>query len=422
MFFMTACGRVLAADFELGVAAFKSQNYVQAIDYFEQARKQGADTPVLHYNLAVSYFKQQQYDQARESFQLALQQNSLAAISHYNIGLVALKENTPKIAEQAFKQSFNLADDERLKLLAARQLERLLPPEQQKSLQPKRLSGFLSIGLVRDSNVRHANEELPTVSAEADRYLDLFGVVNYQMIGTRRQGLQLKLGFVSNRYKKLPAYNQQTVNLGFYFSSPLAGWESRVGLHVYRDKLDGKPYQQRLVAQLRGDNYYAKGQRLRLRYDLSQYKEKDTVYAYLSGLKHRLQAENRSRFGTEELRFSYKFELNKREDLTLGNSFVSVSPVRQTVSAKWRHSFNLSLISELALDYRTSDYRDNNVINGVAQMIRKEQRSRIAIAGIYRLNRQADLEVRWRYTRNDANIVSEEYSNHQLMMSGNLYF
>lgn len=419
---MLASSRLWASDFDAGVQAFKAQDYAQAIVYFEQAQAQGIDSPVLHYNLAVSYFKQQRYDQAKQSFELAAQQDTLAAISYYNLGLVALKKAQLQTAKQAFKESFTLADDERLKLLSARQLEKLLPSTKQKEVAPKRLSGFASLGWVHDSNVRQVNDDLPTVNTEADSYLDLFVLTSYQLTGSRRQGLQLKAGFIVNRYQTLSNYNQQTLNLGIYFSAPLAGWQGRIGLHAYRDKLDGQPYLKRLVTQVRGDNYYADGQRFQLRYELSQYQEGDVKYAYLAGNKHRFQMTNRSRFGAEELQFGYKLEVNDRDDLTLANSFISVSPIRQTVSFKWRHNVNRVLASELTLDYRSSDYRDNNVINGVGQVIQKEQRSRIAATGIYRLNKQTELEARWRYTSNDANVANERYINHQIMMSANLYF
>lgn len=421
---LLANGLAQASDFTQGVTAFKAQDYALAIVHFEQARAQGLDKPVLHYNLAVSYFKQQRYDLARQSFELAAKQDSLAAISHYNLGLVALKQDDQETAQQAFKQSFNLAQDERLKLLAARRLEDLLPPEQprQTAVPAKRISGILSLGLAHDSNVSRVNDDLPTIEASSDSFLDLFAQVNLRLTGTRRQGMSLKLGVMKMAYQDLTTYNQQTLNAGLYYKTPLSDWRTRIGLHYYRDELNGQAFQRRLVGRLRADSYYYPGQRLRLRYDLSQYEEQDPVYEYLAGFKHLLQAENRSRFGNEQLRIGYKFEVNDRDDLRSANSFISVSPIRHTLYAKWRHDFSKQFTSELALEYRDSDYQQNNKINGVAEAAQLEQRSRASVAASYQWTKNLELEARWRYTNNDANLANERYSNHLYSVTANLYF
>ncbi len=424
LFFMLllAEGSVAYADvaFEQGVSAFKQQQFQQAIGYFLQSRQQGNEDAILAYNLASSYYKLGQYADAQQYFTKASAYNSLAGLSFYNIGLIALKQNDSEAAQAAFTTSFKTAEDDRVRVLAAQQLEKL--EIEKRGPASRKIKSFVSLGLASDDNVTRINDDISSAANRSDGYLDFYGSSSYQLSGNSLDGVKLKAALAVSHYADLSAYNDRLLSAGVYFSQPLLDWRSRAGLVLYHDSIDAVAFQQRASLKLRVDRKYAPAQRLRLKYDLTFYNDLDPSYAYLSGHKQRFTLENRSRFSVDKLRLGYSLELNNRDDYSVANTFISASPTRHTLYASIAHDFSDKFSGLAKFDYRRSNYGDANVSAGVDLGVREEDRSRYSLTGIYNYSRNSAFELMWRHTSNDSNYISENYSSNLIMVSANHYF
>jgi len=412
----------VAADvaFDKGVSAFKNHDYVVATDWFEQARDQGNQSAILAYNLAASYYKLGRLVDARHYFEEAAQDNGLAGLSYYNLGLIALKDNDEQAARRFFYKSLDTAKDETLSLLAAQRLDEL--GEDKAGLPSRGVNGFASLSLARDDNVTRVNEDIPTAANASDNYLDFYGTLGYWLRGSRDNGMQLRGGLIMTRYSDLSLYNEDLISLGVYLTRPLGKWRGRAGAVFYHDSLDGSAFQRRLSLQLRADNDYAPGQRLRFNLDLTRYSDIDSSYAYLSGSKQRFTLENRSRRDNEVLYLGYRFEINDREDLATLSSYSDYSPTRYTLYGVYEHKFNDHWLGRGMLDYRSSHYDADNIRSGVSQGVRKEDRTQYGLTAVYSYDRDTEFEAKWRRLSNRSNYISENYNSSMLMFSANHYF
>lgn len=89
---LALCGPALAdaqASFEDGNRLFRDDLYWAALLRYGEAREQGMDTPLLHYNTGVAHYKAGQHGRARDSFLEAALSPQLRVVSHYNLGLNA---------------------------------------------------------------------------------------------------------------------------------------------------------------------------------------------------------------------------------------------------------------------------------------------------------------------------------------------
>ena len=420
---MATTSLVVSADtpFERGVSAFKEQKYQTALQWFKQSRSDGNASAILDFNLASSYYKLGRMPEAKRYYIKASSNKNLAALSYYNLGLIALSKNDKQAAYEAFRRSFETAQNDRLKFLAAKHLDELLT-ESEKKETPSPFSGFVSLGIGHDDNVANISDDVTTVSNRSDSYVDLFGIVNYQLSGTRRDGVYLKAGLVLTRYEELGRYDEDLFNLGVFLSQPLAGWNTRLGLSYFHDSLGGDSFQQRTALQLRADNYYSKGQRLRLKYELSYYDDLDERYTYLNGTRQRFTVENRSYMNRHGLRIGYRLELNQRDNFVSASSFFSYSPTRHTAYAYYDYMFSEHWGGQLYAEYRDSDYKDANTSAGIDLGVQQDKRSRYSLTAFYRLSRDTELEIGWRHTNNRSNISTEVYDSSEVMFGISHFF
>lgn len=407
--------------FEQGLNAFRQQDYRLAVEWFQRSRSEGVDSASLDFNLASSYYKLERYTEAKRYYSAATRDAALAGLSYYNLGLIALKENDEQAAFEAFRASFETARDDRLKYLAAQRLE-ILQPDPVAPAQADRFSGFLSLSAAHDNNVANLSDIITNVSNKSDIYLDLFGIASYQLSGSRDDGVQLRAGLIMTRYSDLNIYNEDLLSAGVYLRKPLARWHTRAGLVYYHDRLGGDPFQQRLALQLRADRRYAPGQRLRFRYDLARYDDLDARYSYLSGAKHRLGVEHRSRVGKHELNLGYRYERNDRNDFVSANGFFSYSPTRHTLFGEYEYRFSSQWAAQARYEYRRSDYQRPHISNGVNLGVQEDERNRYGISALYRFSRDAELELGWERTDNDSNFVSERYDSNVFLLRVNRFF
>ncbi len=410
--------------FKTGVEHFKNGHYKEAISHFKKARQAGNESAVLHYNLGVSYFKLGRYRAAQDQFLMISRHKKLGALACYNLGLVAYKLKSNSAAVRWFRRSIERSNNPKIEKLASAQLRKLQPRSASRSAATKtgRWSGFFSEGIGSEDNVTRINEDITVSGAQSDIYWSAYGNLNYQLLGDRTQGTQLRLGAGLSRYKELSNYNQGLLNLGLYQYTTLNGWRLRYGLHYYYDELDGSGFQERIKASTRLSYRLNRRQRLRFNYEVSRLNEINPAYSYLSGLRQRIKAEHTLQNRDLRFRLRYTLELNDREDRQGPSSFTSYSPTRHTLLASVKSPVSESWSARTDLEYRYSGYPDANIANNLTTGTREDQRLRASLYATYHLSRNADIELRYRHTRNSSTLTYYEYSNNHLMLSVDYYF
>jgi tetratricopeptide (TPR) repeat protein len=97
------------ASYFLGIERWKSGNYTEALNFFENTYRLKPNLPKLAYYLANCYEKTQRYPQALEFYEKAIRQepeNSLAAQDLYFLKQKLELERQKKIADSLQKLQF----------------------------------------------------------------------------------------------------------------------------------------------------------------------------------------------------------------------------------------------------------------------------------------------------------------------------
>ncbi|NOY63147.1 MAG: tetratricopeptide repeat protein [Gammaproteobacteria bacterium] len=409
--------------FAEGVTRFKSGDYSSAIKQFEKARNQGNDSAALHYNLGVSYYKTGTYSKAESHFKKAGNDPEFKGLAYYNLGLVTFKKGDKQSAVRWFQRSQDAAQDNtNLSALAARQINKLTRQESKIKKHTDNLSGFITIGSGRDDNVNRGNDDVTTVSNQADRYLDFYATANYRFSGNRKTGNTIKASIGATRYNNLDRFDETLTNVGLYHHRPLSDWKTRYGIHYYHNELNGRGFQKTVRFQMRADKNYARIHRLRLQYEYHNIKDIDPLYAFTAGSRQRLRIENSSKLSFTRARIGYILELNNRDDFEQGDTFTSHSPTRHTLYASLTSSFNKNWSGRLDLEQRHSKYNDDNIAAGINLGTRKYDRTRITARLMYAVSKSLEIEARYRRSDRDSNVQSRKYISNITQLSLNYYF
>ncbi len=407
--------------FDEGVRLFGSGDYAAAAKQFELALTSESDNPIIHYNLGSSYYKLGRYSLARDHFQKIDTRHKLAAVAYYNLGLIAFRLEGKQAAIRWFQRCLDSSNDKALTRLANKQLK-LLREEEQTSSWRDSLSGYFSASIGYDNNVARVPDEILQVSNHGSSIADLFLSSSYWLNGNYRRGNALKFGGGLTHYDELNEYSSNLLNIGLYHYRPAGGWHSRYGIHYYRTELNGTGFQQRFKLQARAGKKYAPNQHLRLQYEYSRIDELSTTYDYLAGSLQRLKIENRTRLTSGRLRLGYTLELNDKQDYRQADTFSSYSPTRQTLYLRYKRTLGENWIGRIGVDYRHSNYIDENIVNGISVGVRKDQRLRATVGAIYKYSPDIELEIMLRHTENNSNLANKEYTSNQLLFTVGRYF
>lgn len=408
-----------------GLNAFKQGDYSHAVTLFQNALNDAPENFLIHYNLGSALYKLERYQDSIAHFTQATKVPQLTGIAHYNLGLAYARLNKLSSSKKYFSLATQ-AEDENIQKLAKRQLNKFnqtTTSHPKKSSPNGKFSGFIRTAYHYDDNIANANEDLPTETVESDGYYDIFGVLNYKYKLSHTTSNTLKLGTYISRYDEYSNYDQTQFNIGFYHHRLLANWRTRFGVHAYQYTLDDTDYQQRINYQIRGDLNYAQTQRLRLQYDFTNLDERDPQYDYLSGNRHRLKIENRSKLSKKtSLTLGYRYENNARDDYSTASSFTSYSPIRHNVYAKISAKFSPLWRLRLELDHRTSQYKDDNRKSSVNIGTREDDRSKLTLRLNRKINKTIQLESKYRYTDNNSNDESKSYQSNTFSIGVNFLF
>ena len=399
------------ALYQQGVQLIREQKFLDAIAVLDAAQGAGYDQPSLQYNRGVALYRLQRYREAKEAFSRAGQ----GALVLYNLGLVNYRLNEDDQAKDYFEQVKQRQPGSQLAEMADKALQRLdARPVKAKRAKAWSLIADAMLGL--DDNVTLENTELAADSNKEDLYLDLYLSGKYRLTGDRRNGLSLGGGLSAIRYQTESDYDYSQYHLSLIQDNRLSDWRTRVTGKVARIFLGGEKYLQKGSARLQLFYDLSRTQQIMGYYDLTHYDDLDSRYAYLSGLRHKVKLESRWRWNKTRLRLGYDYEYNDRDDFSEGDDFISYSATRHTLSGEIGFPVAKNLKGLLRADYRTSTYNDANIINGVEQSTREDDRYRMRAKLTYRINREWDFVTSYIYTDNDSNDPDKTYQRNQVLV------
>ena len=402
--------------FNQGSVFFKEKNYQSALEYYQRAYQENLNTTSLHYNLGVTYFKLEDYSLAEKHFLLASKNPKMASIVYFNLGLVKKQQDNPQSARQWFQKAYDTSSNEKIRKLAAIQLE----PRAKTSSSNWGAYLFLNAGY--NDNVTLDNDTITIASNQADSFMELFAFTRGLISGTNNNGLLLKARLYSEAYQTLPDYNLNEIHAGIYKTYPFADWNTESGLYFNYSTQGGRDYLQSANLSFSGKLKLSNQTRLRMRLRLHAIEAIDPIYASLSGNAEDLRIETRWSFTSKNrIRVYYQFDNNTREDSRTLTRFSSRSPIRHRFRFDYYFPLYGNLKSQLSAEYRQSQYKDNNTdtTTGLNQQ-RVDDRLRGKLALNHSINKQLALNLEYAYTQNTSTINTYEYTQN-VILAGVLY-
>lgn len=393
-------------DFQKGVTAFKSEQYTQAIFFFERARRQGMQGSALYFNLASSYFRQGDFKQAEVWFKKASQYKISKYISEYNLGLVALKQNDIDTATKYFKHVAEKAEQTYLVKLATYQLDQLKQPAS------NRLSAFLQFEIGHDDNITTVTD---AVSKEAASYQQFYAMADMKLTGHDKQWLSFGGYLLDIKYNSTKNYDyrvsgaelKQTFRTGNWQNSLLAG-------HAI-SKYQGTSFQ--TMNTYGATTQYASSARSqwRVRYRYQDINNSEQIYAYLAGNKQRLRTEYRYKLSQDKLRLYYEYETNHRSETTTTNG--NYSPTRHTLHGNYTYTLTERLNLTGDMSYRISNYDAG--FSATPNPARQEQRRKAGLELNYSLNKSWFISAVVSQVNNDSDDSAYRFTKHTQAISIN---
>ncbi|MCL7946140.1 tetratricopeptide repeat protein [Marinobacter sp. ATCH36] len=401
------------ADFEAGVAAFGAGELTAARIHFEQARADGLDTPSLLYNLGVVYFRLGQHDFAESVF-LELLGTPHAPLARYNLGLVMQEQGRYEAARQWFEQAAGPDSPEKVRALAFRQLDET----QTSQFDDIDRNGYLAAAAGYDDNIAGTPDDAS--SNQAGTFADLLATGNLHF----DNGVSLLGVAYTRQYPDNAEFDNSYLSTG-------AAWRKGIGEGELTSTLslagswfgaDALERELRLEAVYRPDNCAfgigAYG------YDCSVDGSVSTIqggsgFSAYDGEMLRLGAGAEKGVGNWVFIGRYQFELNDRRDLTAGEQFVSVSPLRNLLSAEARYYVSARLSLSARGDYRHSRYKDEHRLLSGADVIserRTDHRLRGVLLAQYQLTGPWLVLAELSMVNNRSTIERYDYNRREAMV------
>ncbi|MEJ2390497.1 MAG: tetratricopeptide repeat protein [Gammaproteobacteria bacterium] len=380
------------ADFQAGIAAFRSGNYNQAIIAFERARRKGKHSSDLYYNLGVSYYKSGQYQNSETAFRKLLNDKNFRQLAAYNLGLVALAQKRKEDAITWFRKAAASHDNKKVTALARHMLDKYAPRK-----SAHHINGLLSLGYGHNSNVTLVSTGSPT--QQGDNYAQLFGFIS---LPAGRVLINASL-FVLN-YQTVNSADFSQLSAGVIYPLTHHKWLLLPGLSLNKDKLDHSDFITVTNLQLTASRPLFAKSKLKLRYRYSDISADAASYTYLQGSRQqfRVQATRPTPWG--RLRVRYELELNNRRNLSTAN----YSPTRHTLLARLRQLHDHGWRTQETVSWRQSHY------GAVAGVSRDDNRYELVLSADTRFGTSWRGGVRYTYSDNQSNLANETYTRNDL--------
>lgn len=388
--------------FEAGVEAAERGDNEEALRHYLRARRAGRESAALHHNMGSAYYRLGRYDEARAAFLRAAGYPRMAAVSYYNLGRVAEATGDADEARHWFRRARDVATSEALARRAAEKLGVEYRPDEDHSVYAEVFGGY-------DSNPRLASvDDLAGRDREGD--LVAGGLVTGRRLldGDWRDGSVLVGTAYADTHLDLDDQDLTLVEGGLGLNRRLGAWQTRYRATAQRLWLGGDG----LLSGLRGE---ARAERpLGERYDLDlrlrvEQLSGDDGFDYLDGTRQALRTRLRGDHGLWRWRLAYTHERNDRDDLTDGNEFFSVSPVRDELALDLERYLFGPYTGELGVAWRDSRYPDNEERNNDVEAKREDRRVELTLGLSRPLPDLWTLRLEARYRDNDSNFDEFDY-------------
>lgn len=397
------------AEFESGVALYRTGNHQQALAAFLEARRQGLDIPNLHFNLGLSYYRQARYPEARGAFERLRQFPGYAGIADFHLGLVAARQGDRTRAAALWRGVASTAPETALRDRAQVAMGRL-------DTEPAATAAtaYVLAAAGRDTNPALVDDGVQPAGENESSSLELFGAFDYPLAAPSAAVTILRGGAYARTYARDNGLDQHGVFAGVSREHAAGPRRRSFFVDAASSYLDGERFANTFSAG--GQTSPARrGSGLTLRGQLGRIATAEP-YGYLDGWRLRGDAELGGRAGPARLYAGYQFEFNEREDMVSGDEFFSHSPLRHRLALSLDHPVAARWWLQWSLRYRHSRYRDPNRFTDSGGTLREERRVEdLAQAGVQarrRISAVFSALLEYQYSRNTSAMDVFDYDRH----------
>jgi tetratricopeptide (TPR) repeat protein len=384
--------------FQRGVEAAQEDEYQQAIEHFEAARRAGLDTGALHFNLGVALYRVGRFNDAEAAFRRAVSSGVMVAPVYYQLGRIARERGDTAGARSAFRRAERAASTAPLRQRARDALGALdaapTPPDYV----------YLGFGGGHDSNIALTPSDASGASEVSDQFVDAV------LVGRWPVGEQ--------GYLRGTAYLQSFLDESGFDLLSLRGGVGRVGrlgdnwrwdawIDGRHQRYGGDPFEDALLGGGRLKRPLGPGWSLELDYQL-EVANGATDFGFLDGVEHAfgISLDERGRTGWG---LSAGVGVSDRDDLETADAFYSFS--WQEIELAADHTFRLDSEHHLTLsgDWRRRDYDGREVRNGATVGTREDDRIGLGVALERQLDHDWDARASLRVEERDSTLSEFDY-------------
>lgn len=392
MIFLLISGNSFASaedEFQKGVTYFKQQQYKNAINAFNKARKQGLKKPALYHNLGVSYFKTGQYTQAIKQFEYMRRFPNERMQAEYNIGLVAKKQKKPALARKQFLLVKAKAINKKLITLARIQLGELKPVDVSRD---KPWSVYVNLGYGYDSNAA-SDPDTDTASHVSTSFKSYYVDGELTLLGDEDTGISINGSVSRTDASKSALLGYRKNSLGIQGKFQTSDWDNTIIYKAQDSSYGNVDYERINLYELSTKNYLRDDLRLRLRYRYYDIDSQNIIFDHLSGTKQRLRAELKLYGNESKTRVYVERETNDRTD----SDTRSYSATRTTLHADYKYSLTDKLSLRGDISYRETHYPAHGISVG-----RDDERTRYGLKLSYEIDETWRVRAIYDHTENES--------------------
>jgi hypothetical protein len=240
----------------------------------------------------------------------------------------------------------------------------------------------------------------------------------YQQQRPLRDTLHLSLdaSLYQQDYLQLNNYDVGLIRVGGVIARDISpDWQWQGDSHISNTFIAGSSSSRTLSLQ-GGLHRQLAGVRSGIDIQITRIEAQDIAYDQLTGWQYELITRHSGRQADWKYDLGAQFAINDRADYLTATRFSSYSPRRLTLSGKIQAPLTSRLDGALKLDWRHSRYRDADLLADSSLLRREEQRWRLTADLKHPLNRDTDLRLQYRYSRNESNLTGYDYRRNQIQL------
>jgi tetratricopeptide (TPR) repeat protein len=342
-----------------GVEAYEAGEYQKALEYFAKAIRLGSTAPSLYYDIGVTHYKLKQYAEADKAFKKVAESPKWESLAFYNRALIAYRTNQPELAEQLITISIRLSQSPGLTALNFSLRDRL----ENNGLAKSPWTNLVYFGFGYNDNVVLSEAGATAISGKSDSFFDVIGKAKRTLFSKDSKKLNFIVQASLRDYALLNEYDQIGLRTGF--EKELRRPNSSVGVYLENDALGGKNFELISSLEYKRALTISKQNSPEFSYSFSNYYMQDNNYAYLGGIRHRIQLTKAKKLEKGSLKTYLRAEYNDREDEILSGDFYSYSPLRAGVGAVYTRNLSSRNVFTGSLYVEQSHYLDPDSRSGV---------------------------------------------------------